>query len=246
MKKLMIITGLILVILLVPVSCAAPPAPTPAPAPAPAPTPIEELVVKDALDARDAALKYLQEHEGNNTPGKDTVWQEEEVTPPGLVGSANKYFTSDEWTIEVSYPVVRPDLTVYKVVLSSIKLGWHWGGSVKTDGTVTEVSPLKQMTEEASLAIAEDFVRNSPMFAFDGIKGTLKLTNTLRARCPYCWVFAFEFDSAHAGYGNRDGQMLAEVITHHKASIAVEQLRITSAMTDGKWDMIRQEVTGSP
>ena len=103
--------------------------PVPTSEPSPTPTPIEDLVVKDALDAKDTALKYLREHEGNNAPGEDTVWQEKDLTPPGLVGSANKYFTSDEWTIGVSYPVVRPDLTVYKVVLSSIKLGWHWEGS---------------------------------------------------------------------------------------------------------------------
>ena len=219
--------------------------PSPVPQPSPTPPPIEELAVKDAVDARDAALKYLREHYEQNVPSEDSSWQEEDVTPPGFVGSANKYFTSSEWIIGVSYPVVRPDLTVYKVVLSSVKLGWHWKGTVKADGTVTEVSPLKQMTEEESRKFAEDFVRNSPTFTFDGIENTLKLVNTLRPRCPYCWVFIFEFDSAHAGYGDRTGQVLAEVITHHEASIAVEQLTVTSAVMDGKWDMILQEMTGS-
>jgi len=32
------------------------------------------------------------------------------------------------------------------------------------------------------------------------------------------------------------------VITPHKASIAVEQLEITSAVMDDKWNMLRQEV----
>jgi len=38
----------------------------------------------------------------------------------------------------------------------------------------------------------------------------------------------FEFDSAHAGYGGRTGQVVAEVITHHRASITVEQMKVVS------------------
>ena len=38
--------------------------------------------------------------------------------------------------------------------------------------------------------------------------------------------------------------MLAEVITPHRAVIAVEQTEITSAVMDGKWDMLNQEIIG--
>jgi len=198
------------------------------------------LAVENAADACDAALAYLRESEGQNAPSPDIVWQEEDVTPPGWVGQVFKEFTSDEWTIKVSYPVVPPENTVYEIILFSIKLGWHWKGSVKADGSVTELSAFKQMSKEESQTIAEEFVRNSPTFVYDGLEGTLILTDTLTARCPYCWVFIFEFDSRHAGYGDRTGQALAQVITHHRAVIGVEQLEITSAVMDDKWDMIRQ------
>jgi len=198
--------------------------------------------IEGAEEARDAALTYLQEHEPQNAPSTDIVWQEEDVTPPGWVGQVFKEFTSDEWTIKVSYPVLLPENTIYQVVVSSIKLGWHWKGSVKADGSVTELSAFKQMSKEESQKIAEEFVRNSPTFAYDGIEGTLTLTDTLTARCPYCWVFILEFDSSNAGYGDRTGQALAEVITHHRAVIGVEQLEITSAVMDDKWDMIRQAI----
>ena len=102
--------------------------------------------------------------------------------------------------------------------------------------------PFRQMSQEGSLEIAQEFLRNSPTFVFDGIGDTLRLVDTLRPRCPCCWVFIFEFDSRHAGYGDRTGQMLAEVITPHQVSIAVEQLEITSAVMDNKWDMLRQEM----
>jgi len=196
--------------------------------------------VETAADARDAAIAYLQEHEPQNAPGKGIEWQEQDVTPLGLVGAVTKEFVSDEWTIKVFYPVVLPENTVYQVVVSSIKLGWHWEGSVKYDGSVAEVSAFKQMSKEESQGVAEEFVKNSPTFTFDGIEDTLRLTGALTARCPYCWVFIFEFDSRHAGYGDRTGQALAEVITPHRAVIAVEQLEITSAIMDYEWDMLRQ------
>ena len=198
------------------------------------------LVIENATDARDAAFAYLRESEGENAPSAGIVWQEEDVTPSGWIGGVFKEFTSDEWTIKVSYPVVLPENTIYEVTLTSINLGWHWKGSVKADGSVTELSAFQQMSEEESQRIAEEFVRNSPTFVYDGMEGTLILTDTLTARCPYCWVFIFEFDSRNAGYGDRTGQVLAEVITHHRAVIGVEQLEITSAVMDDKWDMIKQ------
>jgi len=200
--------------------------------------------IEGAEDARDAALAYLQEHEPQDAPSADIVWQEEDVTPPGWVGGVFKQFISDDWTVKVSYPVLPPENTVYQVVVSSIKLGWHWKGTVEFDGSVTELNAFKQMSKEESQRIAEEFVKNSPTFIFDGIEDTLRLTETLTARCPYCWVFIFEFDSSQAGYGDRTGQALAEVITPHRAAIAVEQLVITSAVMDDKWDMIKQEIVG--
>ena len=209
------------------------------------------LAIKDAANARDAALTYLLERESQNAPGAGISWQEEDVTPKDeaghpVPGAVHKEFTSDEWTIKVSYAVLPPERTVYQVVVSSIKLGWHWKGSVKADGSVTEISAFKQMSKEESQRIAEEFVKNSPTFVFDGIEDTLRLTDTLTARCPYCWVFIFEFDSRYAGYGDRTGRVLAEVITPHQAAIAVEQLEITSAMIDGRWDVINEELLAVP
>jgi len=67
------------------------------------------------------------------------------------------------------------------------------------------------------------------------------LVNTLATRLPSYWIFFFEFDSRHAGYGDRTGQVLAQVITPHKAAITVEQGEIKLALMDKKWDMINQK-----
>ncbi len=100
--------------------------------------------------------------------------------------------------------------------------------------------PITPVSREESQRIAEEFLRNSPTFAYDGMEDTLQLTDTLTARCPYCWQFIFEFQSRHAGYGDRTGQMLAQVITPHQAKITVEQGEVTHAVLDAKWDMLSQ------
>ena len=106
---------------------------------------------------------------------------------------------------------------------------------------VSEVSPLTETSQQESQSIAAEFVRGSPTFDFDGIEESLKLTKTLTEQRPDHWSFTFEFDSRAAGYGNRTGKMLAQVITHHQAAITVEQMEITSAVIDDKWDMLRQK-----
>ena len=88
------------------------------------------------------------------------------------------------------------------------------------------------LTEEGSRELAEEFVRNSPTFRFDGNQVTLELVETLYPDIENAWQFVFHFESAHAGYGDRTGQMLAQVITPHEAVITVEQGEVTNAVMD--------------
>lgn len=99
-----------------------------------------------------------------------------------------------------------------------------------------------RMTEEAARELAKQFVQNSPTFAFDGIEESLELVETLYPDIENAWTFVFHFESRHAGYGERTGQMLAQVITPHDAVVTVEQGEAKSAVMDGKWDMINQKM----
>jgi len=199
-----------------------------------------EPVVEDAAGAKDTAFEYLQEQYPDNAPDSGLQWEEEDITPGGLVGTSVKQFTSDGLTVTVSAPVVAPENIIYTTTITSIDGGWYWRGEVRPDGSVTELSLLAEMSEEWSQDIAEEFVKNSPTFAYDGIAETLELTNVLMARCLFCWAFTFEFDCLHAGYGNREGEALAQVITHHEAVIIVNKGEVVSAVMDVKWDMLRQ------
>jgi len=97
------------------------------------------------------------------------------------------------------------------------------------------------LSEEQARDIGGDFVRNSPTFAFDGIVGTLENVETLHPDVENAWTFVFRFESAHAGYGDRTGQMLAQVITPHEAHVTVENGAVVSALMDGQWDMLQQK-----
>ena len=197
--------------------------------------------IEDAAGARDAALEYLREHYPENAPDTGLEWQEENTTLIFVLGIWVKKFTSDGLAVRVSAPVVVPEKTIYTTTVTSIQGSWYWQGEVKPNGTVTELSPLTGMTETWSRNIAEEFVRNSPTFTYDGIEETLVLTGTMLLRCPYCWAFSFEFDSRHAGYGCREGEALAQVITHHETVISIDKGEVVSAVMDGKWDMLQQE-----
>jgi hypothetical protein len=74
---------------------------------------------------------------------------------------------------------------------------------------------------------------------------TLALVNTTTLKCPYCWEFVYQFDCRQAGYGNRMGRMLAQVITPHTATIVVQEGKVTSAMMDSEWDMMGQKLIGN-
>jgi len=98
------------------------------------------------------------------------------------------------------------------------------------------------VTQEESQRIAKDYLVSSPTFAFDGTEDTLRLVNTHTMRCPFCWAFEFEFQCRHAGYGDRSGQAVAEVITPHTAWIMVGEGEVVEAIMDEVWDMMKQEM----
>ena len=104
-------------------------------------------------DARDAVLAYLRENVGEDVPAAGVAWERRDTTPKGLVGQTTiEFITSDYWEVTVSYPVVAPQNTVYDVLVTNHKNGWHWQGEVKPDGSITETGQEKP---EGTLTAAE-------------------------------------------------------------------------------------------
>jgi len=55
------------------------------------------------------------------------------------------------------------------------------------------------------------------------------------------YVVQVSFDSGHPGYGNRTGQVLKNVITHHDMKVMVSDYGVGSAIIDGIWDEFNQK-----
>jgi len=118
--------------------------------------------------------------------------------------------------------------------------------SAVMDGKWDMMMQMMMATEEESLKIAEDYLKNGATFQFDGIEGSIKHKETLEAFCPYCWGFVFEFECASAGYGDRTGMEVATVITKHEATIGVSQGSVDGGTIDGAWDMMTQQMIEEP
>ena len=98
----------------------------------------------------------------------------------------------------------------------------------------------KPVSEEESLKIAHEFLLNSPTFKFDGMRETVELVKSSYSEDHSGWEFVFTFSCRHAGYGDRSGQALLQVITPHTMYIRVEDGKVVYAVIDGSWDVIEQ------
>ena len=93
---------------------------------------------------------------------------------------------------------------------------------------------------EAGLEAAGNWIlNNSPTYLFDG--SNLEHLDTVTLNCLDCYGYIFTFDSAHAGYGERSGQVLAQVITPHTIGVATKEGTVIQAVTDKVYDEIRRE-----
>ncbi len=108
--------------------------------------------------------------------------------------------------------------------------------------TPTPNQEPKVVSKEDSQEIAVDFLRSSPTFRFDGLDDTLELIRSEGDERTSRWEFHYKFQSAAAGYGDRSGMMLAQVITDHEVRSTVERGEVVHAVLDGRWDMIKQKM----
>ena len=123
----------------------------------------EVLKVKNAVEAREAALLYLRQQNSQNAPGTNIQWQEKTIFSggPGDLVTTSKQFTSESWTIEISQGLAPLRNTVYEVTVFSPVHGWYWKGSIKADGSIREESAFKRLSDEEKQKTAEELLRKS-------------------------------------------------------------------------------------
>lgn len=107
----------------------------------------------------------------------------------------------------------------------------------KDGQTAEEISSpqdTKAVSFEESQTVAENFAKNTSTYKFDGMD--LKLESSEILRCPSCWDFIYFFQSRQAGYGDRKGQFLAQVITPHTLRVTMEKGEVVAAVVDGTYN----------
>jgi serpin B len=110
----------------------------------------------DPAAARDAVLAYLVQAYGDLAPDPDLPWAELEAPAGDLVGSSTfEYQAQDEaglWIVAVSFPIVAPDQTIYRVLVANQDLPFQWQGDVDAGLNVTAAPPGVVRAREQALA----------------------------------------------------------------------------------------------
>ena len=98
------------------------------------------------------------------------------------------------------------------------------------------------MPAEEAERTAERWIENAPTYRFDGY-GLRLIDHQQLESYPVQHALTYEFTSSHAGYGNRQGKVLAQVLTRHEIEVRLSGGRVTSAIIDRRWDELRQQKT---
>lgn len=108
--------------------------------------------------------------------------------------------------------------------------------------TVQNIDP----EESIQVQIAKDFVVSSPTFTFDGMSETLTVHDeVILESFPEQHVITIGFTSLHGGYGDRTDQVVTQALTPHQIAVTIVEGKVVSAIIDGVWDELNQQMLES-
>jgi hypothetical protein len=117
-------------------------------------------------------------------------------------------------------------------------------GAGCTGAVISYAGPVSTPVENYSAA--ENLIKNSVTFQFDGIPGSIRFIRAEPSPISSfrSTILVFEYRTAHPGHGDRSGQMLAQVIIDHSVNVLVndETGEVVSAVCDKTWDLVYNKV----
>ena len=109
-------------------------------------------------------------------------------------------------------------------------------------GAVAYTSAMQNQKTTDIEQIALDFLRNGATFGFDGVEDSIEIQDYyILESYPEKHVVVIAFDCTHAGYGDREGTFIAQVVTSHVIRITIVEGEVISATIDEAWDELNQE-----
>ncbi|MGD2162945.1 MAG: hypothetical protein PVG04_07610 [Anaerolineales bacterium] len=100
-------------------------------------------VPEGVIIAREIVLMDLRESYGDMAPPAGLQWQGDYIEQKGLVGAGAYQFTSPPWIMNIEYPIVAPEATVYSIELTNNESDFRWEGQVDARGEITELKPAR-------------------------------------------------------------------------------------------------------
>ncbi len=203
-------------------------------------------------NAIDAALQFVED-------GPTYSWDGLEGTIE-LVGAHKTMTTDAVWEVVVAFTSAnagygdRSDVMVATVITAHIVTITVEGDTVTAaliDGDWDELGAVEVIISDTpygeTVDTAIDFLKNGPTFSFDGIPASIEVIEVIAAESyPVQYFITIAFECTQAGYGDREGMMLAQVISPHEIRIALSNGVIGSAIIDDQWDeLIQRPVTVS-
>jgi hypothetical protein len=124
-----------------------------------------------------------------------------------------------------------------RVTSAIIDEGWD---ELSNTEIIIDDTPYGEAVEMAIM-----FLKKGPTFSFDGVPDSIEVIDVIAAESyPIQYFITIAFECSQAGYGDREGQILAQVITAHEIRIALSDSVIGSAIIDNSWDeLIQRPVT---
>jgi spore germination protein GerM len=113
---------------------------------------------------------------------------------------------------------------IFGIIIIVIVLAflWFWG---------TKEKQKEQFSTIEAQELARQWIENNaPTYVFDG--ESLELLNQEEIIENSLYSFVFQFKSRGAGYGDRSGQIIAQVITDHTIEIVIDNKEVIKAVTD--------------
>lgn len=95
-------------------------------------------------------------------------------------------------------------------------------------------------TETHAIQLATDTLMETPTYTYDGIPDSLEQTEATQD--DDIWTITFTYTSRHSGYGDREGQVVLQVLTDHTTVIQIRDGIVISATTDNIYNELTQEI----